>query len=30
MDTENTDIKAIEEVVTTVERTQRARDTEGL
>ncbi|MFC5150860.1 SgcJ/EcaC family oxidoreductase [Streptomyces amakusaensis] len=29
MDTKTTDIKAIEQVVATVERTQRAKDTEG-
>ncbi|MDT9680818.1 SgcJ/EcaC family oxidoreductase [Streptomyces sp. TRM76323] len=29
MDTRNTDIKAIEEIVATVERTQRAKDAEG-
>ncbi|MFD3838004.1 SgcJ/EcaC family oxidoreductase [Streptomyces sp. NPDC058642] len=29
MDTETADIKAIEQVVTTVERTQRAKDVEG-
>lgn len=29
MDTRNTDIKAIEQIVATVERTQRAKDAEG-